>query len=337
MTERKTTITERKIRSAIEAIPEIKEHEDYVSPLRFPETEYPPVGIPEKLSVDDPAFIDMIDKEMDAFLGMIPVPPDATPDMVAIAQEVFKDMMAEPTKPERDMRPGKDKMMSLAGGMYLPVRRRVAWMRGEPSPKPLWSIVNTLLKYEMGTLEAPRGGGPGGKMPKISGGFAVVKSEVLDELGRIISTGYAQERSEVFPDFIEKAETAAVGRAMALAGFGTEAALDLDEGLDEENVVDSPVRPIVIGEGIGTDVKVGGRVANITNAQLKEIGRLVKDGGFDPLTVSDFITLVSGQVIPAEVLESDESANGYMVDILRKFTNVEATKMISALSADRDD
>jgi hypothetical protein len=312
MTEKKPTKTELKIKEAIDMIPVIREEEGYVSPTRIDEPE-------EDTNVEFPQVVDMGEVTKEEFDKM---------------KEVLAEMAVkpEPDKVGMDLRPGKGKMMSLAGGLYLPVRRRVAWMRGEPVPRPSWGIVNTLLKYEMGTLEAPRGGGPGGKMPKISGGFAVVKSEVIDDQGRIISTGYAQERSEVFPDFIEKAETAAVGRAVALAGYGTETALDLDEGLAEENVVDAPVRPIVIGESVGRESKVGGRATGITNAQLKEIGRLVKEKDLEPNDLAAIILEVTGEVIPEDVLTDEAAASAYLMGVLRKFSNENAVKIIAELT-----
>ena len=317
MTVKKPTATELKIAKSIEMIPEIREEEGYVSPTRV-------IDEPE-----DDTYVEVPD--------LVDLGPDISRDEFEKMKEVLAEMAVkdpEPEAPKMDMRPGKEKMMPLPGGLYLPVRRRVAWMRGEPIPRPTWGIVNTLLKYEMGTLEALRGGGPGGKMAKISGGYAVVKSEIIDDSGRIIATGYAQERSEIFPDFIEKAETAAVGRAAALAGFGTEAALDLDEGLDQENVVDAPVRPITITKGDVTDsIKVGGRTSGITNAQLKEIGRMVKEMSLNPATVARIITKITGEVIPSDVLDNEESANSYLIATLRKLTNEEAGRMIGELMA----
>lgn len=306
------TKTELAIQAAIDKIPEIREEEGYVSPTR---------------TIEEPE--EDTNVEFEGVTVTVPL-PEITKEEFEKMKAALEDIMAEPAKAE--MRPGKDKMMPLSGGLYLPVRRRVAWMRGEPQPRPTWGIVNTLLKYEMGTLEAPRGGGPGGKMAKISGGYAVVKSEIIDDQGRIISTGYAQERSEIFPDFIEKAETAAVGRAAALAGYGTEAALDLDEGLDQENVADAPVRPIVIGGSVGKEVKVGGRVSGVTNAQLKEIGRLVKETDMTPQEVADAITEVTGEVIPADAVENEEAASAYLMAVLRKFSNENAVKMIAVLT-----
>jgi len=77
--------------------------------------------------------------------------------------------------------------------------------------------------------------------------------EVTDKLARIEATVYdrdpqdggkrlAVSRRQIFAadfrDYVEKAETQSVGRALAVAGFGTQFCDDLDE---ENTVADSPV------------------------------------------------------------------------------------------------
>ncbi len=45
-----------------------------------------------------------------------------------------------------------------------------------------------------------------------------------------ISSGHGSETASDFPDFYEKAETKAIGRACAVLGYGTDAASDFDDG-----------------------------------------------------------------------------------------------------------
>jgi hypothetical protein len=45
-----------------------------------------------------------------------------------------------------------------------------------------------------------------------------------------ISTGHGSETMQDFPDFYEKAETKAIGRACAVLGYGTDSATDFDDG-----------------------------------------------------------------------------------------------------------
>lgn len=110
-----------------------------------------------------------------------------------------------------------DFLINLKGKPYLPVAGRIAIIRNEQKP---YSIKTTPLQIEMGE------------------GFAVFQAEVwLD--GVLLGMGTKQESKRDFPDFVEKAETGAIGRALAIAGFGTIYALqDFDEG---ERLADAPV------------------------------------------------------------------------------------------------
>jgi hypothetical protein len=90
---------------------------------------------------------------------------------------------------------------------YLPVANRVQWFRGE---HPTWTISTSVVELDWTT------------------GYAVLRAEVLDETGRLIASGMKTETRKGFGDFVEKAETGAVGRALARTGYGTEDALDLE-------------------------------------------------------------------------------------------------------------
>ena len=69
-------------------------------------------------------------------------------------------------------------------------------------------------------------------------GYARYKAVVEDGEGGQ-ATGYGTETQADFGDFCERAETRAIGRALALAGFGTAfVSVDLTEG---EHVADAPV------------------------------------------------------------------------------------------------
>jgi hypothetical protein len=64
---------------------------------------------------------------------------------------------------------------------------------------------------------------------------------VKDPSGNVIKTASATKRETKrdFPDHTEKAETSAIGRALALLGYGTQFAIaDLEEG---DRLADSPV------------------------------------------------------------------------------------------------
>lgn len=90
---------------------------------------------------------------------------------------------------------------------YLSVKWRVLWVRKK---HPGASIVTEKVD---GGLEA---------------GWVEFKCTVTLPDGTV-AVDYGSETREDFPDYYEKASTKATGRALALAGFGTDAAPDLDD------------------------------------------------------------------------------------------------------------
>jgi hypothetical protein len=109
----------------------------------------------------------------------------------------------------------KEHLMDLKGKSYLQVMWRLVWFRED---KPLWCIDTNL--------------------EQLTDNHAVFSAKIYDENGVQKSAGYGSESVKDFRDFIEKAETKAVGRALAMLGYGTQFAPEMDEG---ERIVDSPV------------------------------------------------------------------------------------------------
>ena len=108
--------------------------------------------------------------------------------------------------------------MQLKGKDYMMVHQRLIWFRED---HPMWGIETDVVEGD-----------------KVADGFCIIK----DETGRTIATGHKKETAAGFPDYTEKAETGAVGRALLFCGYGTAfAASELDEG---ERIVDSPVQPL---------------------------------------------------------------------------------------------
>lgn len=106
-------------------------------------------------------------------------------------------------------------LLNLRGKDYLEVKYRLVWFREE---HPTWGIETEFL-YQ-------------------GEAAAIAKATIKDDAGRILATAHKHEDKKGFPDFLEKAETGAVGRALALIGYGTQFAPELEEG---ERIVDSPV------------------------------------------------------------------------------------------------
>lgn len=109
-------------------------------------------------------------------------------------------------------------LLNLRGREYLEVKYRLVWFRED---HPDWAIETELLSVHENN--------------------AYARATIKDEKGRVIATSHKFESRKGFPDFIEKAETGAIGRALALIGYGTQFCADeLDEG---ERIVDAPVEP----------------------------------------------------------------------------------------------
>jgi hypothetical protein len=107
-------------------------------------------------------------------------------------------------------------LMNLKGKDYLQVAYRIVWFREE---EPQSGIETKYL-----ILEADR---------------AVCQATITRD-GKVVAMATKSEDRKGFADFIEKSETGAIGRALALLGYGTQFTLpDLDEG---DRLADSPVQ-----------------------------------------------------------------------------------------------
>jgi hypothetical protein len=181
-------------------------------------------------------------------------------------------------------------------------------MRGIPVPHPDWTIDTTIEVFERGKLISPAGSG---RMAKVDGGFAVVRANIYDETGRLISTGVKSEYSENFADFLEKAETGAIARAAAIAGYGTESALDLDEGVDGGRIADAPVEPRpgpVVSSSTVAGVEKGGRNTFATSLQVARIAALSNKLKLGTVGMTGVIEGVLGLTVPPLSSDAMESA-----------------------------
>ena len=118
----------------------------------------------------------------------------------------------------------KKKKVELPNGMvrwentetdYLPVAARIAWFRKDHI---YWSIITKVEKWGDKAI--------------------VMKAIIKDSTGDIIATARKKETEIGFPDYIEKAETGAIGRALAMCGYGTLQAPEFDE---QERLADTPI------------------------------------------------------------------------------------------------
>lgn len=124
-------------------------------------------------------------------------------------------------------------ILDMRGKDYLEVKYRLVWFRED---HPTWGIETSFIE--------------------LTAQYALAKSIIKDESGRIIATAHKSETPAGFPDYIEKAETGSIGRALALIGYGTQFCADeLEEG---SRIVDAPVQPKTYTP---TGVRMGSNVA----------------------------------------------------------------------------
>jgi hypothetical protein len=132
---------------------------------------------------------------------------------------------------------------------YLPVQWRLVWFREQC---PQGTIDTDELEVDLDREVEEEGyvwnseKRRSEKIVKRAKGYARFKAIVTDGKGGR-STGTKSENAASFPDYIEKAETGAIGRALAGLGYGTQFAPDLNEA---HRIVDSPVErhvPLING------------------------------------------------------------------------------------------
>jgi hypothetical protein len=148
----------------------------------------------------------------------------------------------------------KQYLLKLQGKDYLEVRWRVVWFR---ETHPTGAITTELVATE----------------PTV-----IVRAQVHGADGVILASDYgtapAAGKGTWTGRSVEKASTAAIGRALALAGFGTQFDAD-DEG---DNLADAPIDPpqkAANGKPAGgitveqaTDLEMAAKAANVSRADL---------------------------------------------------------------------
>lgn len=124
---------------------------------------------------------------------------------------------------------------------YLPVQWRLVWFRSLfPHGTIETEIVHLDLERETEeeTFQWNNETRRSEKVIKRAPGFAVFRATVKDGQGGV-ATGTKSEKAASFGDFLEKAETGAIGRALAALGYGTQFAGD--EFDERHRIVDAPV------------------------------------------------------------------------------------------------
>lgn len=125
--------------------------------------------------------------------------------------------MSERTTAVTNFDPAKYLVKINGRGEYLEVKWRLLWLRTE---HPDATIETELVRHEQDE--------------------ALFKARVAIPGGGS-ATGWGSETAGDFRDFLEKAETKAIGRALAALGYGTQFCQDHEFGAANARIVDSPV------------------------------------------------------------------------------------------------
>ena len=164
-------------------------------------------------------------------------------------------------------------MINLKGKNYLPVAQRLVWFREE---RPDWGMETEIITANQE--------------------LSIVKATLKNEMGRIIAQATKTETLKGFADHLEKAETGAIGRCLAIAGFGTQFAEGLEEG---ERIVDSPIPAKNEKTAGGLTLAQLNRLDAIASANKinnDQLGKLAKSIGIDSrqtMTIEQYNILIS--------------------------------------------
>ncbi len=157
--------------------------------------------------------------------------------------------------------PGRH-LTKVSGSDYLEVKWRLVWLRSVHPD----AVVETDLVNHVDQLAVFRA------RVSIPGGGS--------------ATGWGTEGPDDFRDYIEKAETKAIGRALAALGFGTQFCPDFDFGAAADRVVDSPIDfASTRGRRVAAAGESERRIASMnqpaTPRQLKFIQAIGREAGLD--------------------------------------------------------
>jgi hypothetical protein len=167
-------------------------------------------------------------------------------------------------KPATTFDPGQH-LSKIKGQDYLEVKWRLAWIRAE---HPDASITTDLYSHENGR--------------------AIFHAHVSLPAGGS-STGWGSETADTFENYIEKAETKAIGRALAALGFGTQFCDDFN---DNGAIADAPVTP---RGGRSSGGSSGGDGSLATSAQKSLIQYKARQAELEPEELIRYISAECGK------------------------------------------
>lgn len=155
------------------------------------------------------------------------------------------------------------------GAEYLEVKWRLVWVRDR---HPDATIETELMSHEQNT--------------------AVFHARVSIPGGGV-ATGWGSESAGDFRDYLEKAETKALGRALAALGFGTQFCPDFEFGAAAGRVVDAPVKVSrfihseVDAERAAQPAASAAPEQAATQRQLRYLQAVAREAGFDAAALDE--------------------------------------------------
>lgn len=213
--------------------------------------------------------------------------------------------MSERTAMANGFDPAKYLVNINGRGEYLEVKWRLLWLRTE---------------HPDATIET--------ELVRLEDNDAVFKARVsLPDGGS--ATGWGSESAGDFRDFLEKAETKAIGRALAALGYGTQFCQDHEFGAADARVVDAPVdinssrprrayeagRPAA-GGGDGA-AAAASATQRATERQVKFIHAIAREAGLDEAELDAWSQELYGQGVD-ELNRRDASA---LIEALQRRRN----------------
>lgn len=146
----------------------------------------------------------------------------------------------------------------IKGQRYLEVKWRLMWFRED---HPTWGIRTSIhsMDKDMAVVQC-----------------IITAEEKGSEKAAVLSSGFGacalKDAGKVSGRYLEKAETAAVGRALAHLGYGTQFASELNE---DDHIADAPIPAKKKGEG-QAPVVINAAVVATARAELAALTTAVE-------------------------------------------------------------
>src|SRR5918993_5305338 len=186
------------------------------------------------------------------------------------------------------------------GSDYLEVKWRLVWLRDQ---HPDATVETELVSHNENT--------------------AIFRARVAIP-GAGSSTGWGSETAGDFRDYLEKAETKALGRALAALGFGTQFCPDFEFGAAVGRVVDAPVKVASQSRNAASaarqdtaSVAAIGPDQPATQRQLRYLQAIAREAGLDGAALDERAEQEFG-VQAAALSRRDASA---LIDLIQSRPN----------------